>query len=1507
MLNFRWGISILLGLTLVGCWNPTKSAKTGTDQGQNGNDGSANFLLRFADGDGNPTGEKTNNLGLATSRHYHFYACLLNRANPQPIRGIYFRISSATSSAEIPTDNDGCLHWYERTSFDPLGEEAYVQLERTIEGIGGVYRGTRKVVFAVDPWRDGRQTPGINKEVKWIRDDQQTDLPFNLRTVEKGVVQSVLIGTLPSINPQDLNSQGGRKKKAKRLWMTSVHSQIKELREDGLGSEIEVMLNMYPAVIYHDLNGLPNPVPLKKGSFRVDAQLVASNVGIDRDEDLILTPELPPTVTSISEGDGILKSSVKVVLSRRVPRGNLRLALKVSPIVSSPEEVGLEDFEGLYELGPPSKMEGKLTSLFPARAFSQGDSFKYEEFLGKTSNFDKLKAARMAFDNEPFEYPNMNIKFETIRPGETATTRTVEFSITSCVQNPRTSEVKKDELFYVDFIPDEKSKKLEESFYVDEPLEDKPWCDLEGKPPAGVTSCREIYKTDEKGCLHVMGRVTHKFYNSEELLFPSIELTPVSLKSSKTYKKKVLKMAINPWDLFATFGRDYRELTPDYLESIQKREKIPSLLFVPEFSYHTLRFRYEIDEFMNLVVKKVLLLKMQPMVMRYHSITDGRRAINSLRDGIYLLKIAAERSYLDPAAKGVVIGFDHSEQKTKYLELPRETRTKEYLYAEKKLVRVQDGIIMTPIEVAVRDLRILRVRSNFLIQLETVDEKKLTIVNTVHEELKALAEGRQKEVKSIEKEVNYYHQLYDDLRGRPDIEDPQQWVEQMMEPLRKSLRENHDLSVKKSIDDTFDKMGKKEVNVPMPADLNLGSLPDIYRPADSEKSGYLRPFDYMGELPNQFFSRVKDKALAAYKKNDVTYISIAPIVPLNSLTDLRSGLNARTFIGPVTLLLNSNSSYVRPLDNPEEGYCKETDDCREVIAHNGDLKDKLEGKKSVKEEEKSEKEKQKDKEKKEKQKEKEERYQNSPLFGSIRDMIEDNAQLMKRIKEERETGEIHTEEKGYVDILIGKMIKLENEYLARNSVLRLLYSYVTMEGLKFVSLQDEVLKKFNTSKCSSVDQYIHDGAQCLDDAPEVSIKMKDVIDQLNCPISDSGYCLIKRGIEKSDIEDLISTGKLSERLGYSFCDLLAAKAKAVWKTYDPRGTTPMNDALRDLSSICKGRLYVSGPTMIAHIPFGGNSFSGLYVERLARVLETGSYRFMGGKPLNINVGASFASSYTSTFAGGWSYNILPEVISKEIPFLRSIVSLFALKEERSRSNTNGVMINEGAYLAMQEATMHVELIDYEKCVVVKLNPALLETRLMRVFAWFDKTRSFDEKQAPLIMEQLTPGFLFCDGKKANGEDREIFPIREKYYYYSQHFTEGDLLDASDLYNHPWLLALRGKMKFQEFVSIIKALPFSQDLQPLVKEEGWSLDYMMGSYLKIHSAFPGLHTIIDEDFAAQYPSQERPSESFQNGSSHKSSEGATDEGKSRKSSEAESSSSGSAATTDGLRPTEDGGK
>ncbi len=179
-----------------------------------------------------------------------------------------------------------------------------------------------------------------------------------------------------------------------------------------------------------------------------------------------------------------------------------------------------------------------------------------------------------------------------------------------------------------------------------------------------------------------------------------------------------------------------------------------------DFGYHTVRFQYNIDSLMALEVKKTVLMELDPRVLRYSGIINARKMTEPLRDGIWLMKVGIQKNYLDPAQAGVHIDAlkeaqshnDEADFGEKILQTPatsslqvkdsKSARTRlrrlgidvpqrEFISTQTAFVRSTDGVIIQPVEFSMQDLRMMRVRSNFLIELQPVDERKLQVENVL--------------------------------------------------------------------------------------------------------------------------------------------------------------------------------------------------------------------------------------------------------------------------------------------------------------------------------------------------------------------------------------------------------------------------------------------------------------------------------------------------------------------------------------------------------------------------------------------------------------------------------------------------------------------------------------------------------------------------------------------------------------------------------------------------------
>ena len=205
-------------------------------------------------------------------------------------------------------------------------------------------------------------------------------------------------------------------------------------------------------------------------------------------------------------------------------------------------------------------------------------------------------------------------------------------------------------------------------------------------------------------------------------------------------------------------------------------------------------------------------------------------------------------------------------------------------------------------------------------------------------------------------------------------------------------------------------------------------------------------------------------------------------------------------------------------------------------------------------------------------------------------------------------------------------------------------------------------------------------------------------------------------------------------------------------------------------------------------------------ERKVRVYETsGRYVYRGGKSLNLNIQASFSFDNSRSFQNnrqvGWSpINFVKDTFNTIVGTF-GLSSSFTFSHQDSIRKSNGAGVASGTFLVGQESSFTVELSKYERCLVARFHPKLLSS----VFRQQEKRwlkPGFNQDT-----DEDINGFMFCEGKVIE----ENLPVNERYYYFTQHFTEGDMLDTADLHNHPWLLQLRGERDFQAFTAGVGAL------------------------------------------------------------------------------------------------------
>ena len=158
----------------------------------------------------------------------------------------------------------------------------------------------------------------------------------------------------------------------------------------------------------------------------------------------------------------------------------------------------------------------------------------------------------------------------------------------------------------------------------------------------------EVEVLNDFGMISWTDTLHHQYYQPEQFYKQHITITHVNSNSSETHT-----LYLNPWDSGWTFGLDKRAQNFSFSDA-QLENKVPLLpprLMVDAFRYQTIRFRYVIDKYLTLNVKKAVVMALDPLIQK-QTIKEGRR-FEPLRDGIYLAKVGLVKYYIDPFKAGL--------------------------------------------------------------------------------------------------------------------------------------------------------------------------------------------------------------------------------------------------------------------------------------------------------------------------------------------------------------------------------------------------------------------------------------------------------------------------------------------------------------------------------------------------------------------------------------------------------------------------------------------------------------------------------------------------------------------------------------------------------------------------------------------------------------------------------------------------------------------------------------
>jgi hypothetical protein len=1494
----------------------------------------------------------------SSRREYYFKMCgLQDMLTQNPLLGQKFDIYSELDiraaegrTATITADGGGnCIYWTATIPFNYFAESVNLEINFIFKAVTGSKSYIHRKVL-LNPW-DGRR--GVNRE---FTDFTNTGLTDDLKSKvwARGIdeIDMALAGKLVQSEKRleigSVNIVPVQKNKENLIETNLIGANVEaEMNEKVANEQLRLKLNNGQKLQTLDLHlnirldnlrvrlkdsaGVNRDESLTTGRYRIFAQLIATDTS--NKGHFILTDKLiPNTETVWSTNTMGVNAVLPLSLVIRPQWGNLNLALKVVPI----DVPGIEAFEGLYHLGQFNELAGGKSPLFDLSEYtlnkdSNTVTFNYDEYIKKSYNFSEwekglaeqgFKLCQELTEKEKqnnvdcvtdvekgyrkFLFSTLNVLFSRVMPGDTATDRTIQYSVETCVINTFTGARVGQGLIF----------------------------DIETEDRGHTFKIRR--QTNDMGCLTWVAMISHKFYHRENLVRKVSKLTYMGKDAAQpTFE---LDYYINPWDEKFTFGRDSRLLPKEYLQQIEEQQKIapPTRVLITDFKYDATGFRYVIDKYMNMTVKKTVLMTIKPKILKYNSIVWGRSGLSELRDGIYLFKIAMQKDYLDPAAPGRQIIYNENNGQYRLEYNGENLEKKQFLVVKELLVRVLGGEIVTPIEFDVADLRTLRIRAQMIIQIETIDEMLLRAVALADTKLnKLIQQGESKktaEIMSLKAQEADINRKLEELNEsasanelRQTLQNEKEDVIQKMQELLASLDQE---SLQKTLDIIDSIAQKGESNVSIDRNIKYQALNQMLRTMRTKVQTAMKAREeeirrqyakdqneecrrVMNQLmiqgradeaqlfdPSTNSTRsgtpgslcVKDipqdqiffhmttandvgseawletlftkEEYELYQKNQLRDDFTKPYLPnydFNLLSNQGdelinpdgtprkakdqtvSGLSRRTFIGPVTFVLNGNGSAVRPTDVLDENQCNGT--CEQLGEVEFDLANQSEQKGEII---------------KKFGLPVNAAYEDNPYFGYLGHFygkqVNDLIPMYRSLR-----FQYHQEMKAFSQV--GNFLdQLALNYVTFASVPQPVKSLDYNCYLRWKESNEDTYLKWQSGedksfKATEIPESCYRANQ--------RVISKDNFLKASLPPKKSWWKWGQYNYNppsKAQWKEFSKNGLFAKLSLEEKEDHLHSLCKAMRQNFlDSKNP----EDLKKLNKAVKGVTVVSGlggmAGMVDNTKLYGekmdqieNNCHGLVhqfikdvrtavsenpnltekqalalkakqlpfvIERRVRVYETSNrYIYKKGETLNYSVGAGFALSHGMNVNRGYKFDPIEAVekglglapgdskasiASKVIGAFSSLLN-FQWGMNESQSTSDGTSVSVGTTLAAQISTLDIEISKWEKCIVVRYDDGFMVNHVLQSVS-SQGTVVYDPRFA---LKGL--GTMICSGDQDIYDDlapkRQPLRVREKYYYLTQIFNEGDMQDPQALSNHPWMIQLRGIRDFAIFEKALKLPP-----------------------------------------------------------------------------------------------------
>ncbi len=1344
-LHHKIPLAVIFVLLASSCTKPT----TGVDTSSG-----ATFFVQSLNGGGSQQMQRGTKWKIPESVKFTFQACLKARGTRTDLYNQDFGIENPVTGdvTSVKTNKTGCLNWQESIPYNHLaGQSGWIELQRDIVG-RGINLGKQSVRIAVNPWAVGEAARDKGEAVVYLESGDSISIPTKIFPFTQAT--KALSGEL----------QG-----AARLIVQNVDIKSSPQTESDSSVTLLIDVEMQPVVQSRNAVGDTVYQKVQDGEFEVMLQVLAGQVGANMNQKVIL---LGGNLTSTGRViNGRLKAEFTVRQERLANQGNLELVMRIDPRALDPNK-NLQNFEGLFRFGPGTVVGAQSGSLANI-CLDKGNECAYDKILAQAANYSDLVKQGYIGRNERYIFSTLQFHFLSIPPGETSTQRTAIYSTKVCITDRQTGEP-----------------------LANTPVQFENIGSNEGH--VQIESLSKQWATNHQGCLIWNSGQFHKYYTDERFFKKTIRISklPGFSRSFEYY--------VNPWNDGFKFGYDAREVSSTFFEQIEKRPRIASRIFVNRYQLSTHSFQYKIDSQLNLHVVKALMLGLEPKVLRYSGIVNRRDTIERLRDGIYLMKVALQKNYLDPRENSGWL-LKNSANFTANLQNTggKDVDPRNFIFSNLALVRVADGTIVHILDFAMSNLRLMRVRSNLLIQLEPVDERMIQAYHVFRKRAIQANELEQKLV-AFRSQLKENQSLADVRAELGSNESPTALVD--IEAKRAQMAEvagleqaRTDLEARVARTQEIVRLSLEKLRLSL--ESGAGAIGHGLS-ANNEPTGQV---EYSrGTLINNNFQigrNLLSDLETALNVNEISSLNLptAKEIDLNIFVDRKAGLDKRTFVGPMIYLANAQSDLLRATDQLDGANCAPDGSAPDALSRSWELLDQSHRTTGLNLEVESE------------------------LFGNRAN----NAYQFQNYYASLQHL-CHRQ----VDHLIEEERMQRQRQLDQFKALPLKASFAKNFNMEYVSLTDEPLvgAELRTLSVAELNQAVHQG-------------LSDSVRAVNSSLG--AWIKRFRGDTVRAQKDVWTSAEFSQ--------LFFERTTA--------GQAAMCNALANrIATGAQGS--AAGSALRSQVLRVCGAPNGLIHDIKLRVKRLGDTRYLGG--LNLNLGVSHGFSIGTSEQWGYGVDLLDAVgsILGFIPgahLIGAILKPFSLGYGKSMSQSEGTSVDESTSLVSQIARFEIQLVDYERCAAIRLSDVAIQSLMGRTSPLRRSGRAQRPAQAPTENSNdldnrklFSRGLFVCEG--LSPAEKPVQTVRESYFYLSQQVTESDMLDHTDLYNYPWLLAFRGMRDFSVFIDKIRAqghvnlpeLLSSNVGQKQPTSRAWTVEHLRSAYHDIMPAHPGFFTVLDRD-------------------------------------------------------------